>query len=404
MPAVRSVSVNFFVSVGSRYETEKQAGISHFVEHMLFKGTEKHPTGAELCSIIEGVGGIFNGGTDKELTLYWTKVARDHMGLAFDVICDLLLNSRFTIEDFEKERQVIIEEISMAKDTPSQRVTMLIDELLWPNNPLGRDVAGTRASVTKITREQLMDYFNLYYRPSNIVVAVAGNVVHEEVTATITEKLGKWLPGETHPTFIPWKGGPIKKRVAIEKRDTEQTQVSLALPGISTNDPRRFTLDLLNVILGEGMSSRLFTQIRDKLGLAYSINSYTEHFLDTGAVEVSAGVDVKNLRVAITAILEELRKLKEPLPEAEIHKAKELSKGRLALRTEDTRTVAGWIGGQEVLTDKILSFDDVISSLEKVTQDDLHQLANDLLVGDNLRLAVVGPISPDEPLEDLLKI
>ncbi len=403
MPALRSVSVNFFIGTGSRYETDRRAGISHFIEHLSFKGTRKRPTGTDICSVIEGVGGLFNGGTDKEITLYWTKVAREHLPLALDVLSDMLLNSRFDPADIERERQVIIEEISMARDTPSQRVSMLIDELLWPHNPLGRDVAGTRQSVSRMSRNMILDHHRRFYQPSNIVVAVAGNVKHEAIVDAISDTLGKWTAKVPHPSYTPWQGG-MGRRVVIENRDTEQTQVSLALPGIPVNDPRRFALDLMNIILGEGMSSRLFTQIRDKLGLAYSINSYTEHFLDTGAIEVNAGVDVRNLRVAISAILEELRKLKEPLPEAEIMKAKELSRGRLSLRLEDSRSVAGWIGGQEVLTGQVLTFDDVIKAIRAVTREQICQLANDLLVGDQLRLSVVGPVPEDEPLEDLLQL
>ena len=190
----------------------------------------------------------------------------------------------------------------------------------------------------------------------------------------------------------------------IEKRETEQTQMILALPGLSITHPDRFKLDLLNVILGEGMSSRLFTEIRDNLGLAYSIQSYTEHLLDTGATAISAGVDTKNLPVAIKAILQELHRLKEPVPEPELIKAKEFSKGRILLRLEDSRSVSGWVGGQEILTGNILTVDDVLAIIDAITAEELQKLAEEMLVAEGLRLAVVGPIDPDEPLEDLLKI
>ena len=203
------------------------------------------------------------------------------------------------------------------------------------------------------------------------------------------------------PATTPYRG-KMARRVLIENRDTEQTQLCLALPGISIVHPDRFKLDLLNVILGEGMSSRLFTVIRDKLGLAYSIQSYAEHFLDTGAMTVSAGVDAKNLPVAIKAILAELARLKEPIPEAELAKAKELFKGRILLRMEDSRSVSGWLGGQEILTGEILTVDEVIGIVEAITAAELRQLAEELLVPEQMRLAVVGPISPEEPLEDLL--
>jgi predicted Zn-dependent peptidase len=403
MPHTRSVSISFFIGAGSRYEDDKHAGISHFIEHMLFKGTKKRPTSFEVCTPIEGVGGMLNAGTDKELTIYWCKIAQSHFLNALDVLVDILLNSLFDPTEIEKERQVIIEEINMSLDSPPQRVSMLIDELLWPGHALGRDVAGTRDSVTAINREMMLDYLAGQYQPDNAVLAIAGDIRHKEVVAAVNRAVAGWKKNRSRAGFSPYKD-EIGRRVLIEKRDTEQTQLCLALPGLSIVDPRRFKLDLLNVILGEGMTSRLFMEIRDKMGLAYSIQSYAEHFLDTGVVAISAGVDAKNLPVAVKAILAELARLKEAVPEAELSKAKELFKGRILLRMEDSRSVAGWMGGQEILNGKILTIDEVIAIIDAVTAEELQKLAGQLLVGEKLRLAVVGPISPDEPLEGLLKI
>jgi predicted Zn-dependent peptidase len=403
MPHTRSVSINFFIGTGSRYEDDKEAGISHFIEHMLFKGTPKRPTPAEVCTVVEGVGGMINAGTDKELTIYWCKIAQSHFHNALDVLVDILLNSLFDPAEIEKERQVIIEEINMSLDAPPSRVSMLIDELLWPGHPLGRDVAGTRESVAAISREMMLDYLSRRYQPDNVVLSIAGDINRKEVVAAVECAVAGWKKGKPRAGFTPYKD-QMGRRVLIEKRDTEQTQLCLALPGLSIVDPRRFKMDLLNVILGEGMSSRLFTEIRDKLGLAYSIQSYAEHFLDTGVMAVSAGVDAKNLPVAIKAILGELSRLKEIIPGAEVSKAKELFKGRILLRMEDSRSVAGWMGGQEILTGEILTVDQVISIVDAITSEELQKLAEELLIGEKLRLAVVGPISADEPLEQLLKI
>jgi predicted Zn-dependent peptidase len=403
MPHTRSVSISFFIGAGSRYETEAQAGISHFIEHVCFKGTDKRPTSTEICTVIECVGGILNAGTDKELTIYWCKVAEPHFASAFDVLVDILLNSRFDPVEIEKERQVIIEEINMSLDSPAQRVSMLIDELIWPGHPLGRDIAGSKESVAAISRDMMLDYLAGQYQPDNTVLAIAGDIQHEAVADAVTRALAGWSKRRPRPGFVPYQVNP-GRRVLIEKRDTEQTQMCLALPGLSITHPDRFKLDLLNVILGEGMSSRLFIEIRDKLGLAYSIQSYAEHFLDTGAMTISAGVDNKNLPVAARAIITELARLKETIPEAELTKAKELFKGRLWLRMEDSRSVAGWMGGQEILTGRILTIDDVIAIVDAITAAELQQLAKELLVGEKLRLTAVGPISPDEPLEDLLKL
>ncbi len=403
MPHTRSVSISFFVGAGSRYETGEQAGISHFIEHVCFKGTEKRPTSAEICTVIEGVGGMLNAATDKELTIYWCKVAQSHFASALDVLADILVNSTFNSVEIEKERQVIIEEINMSLDSPSQRVSMLIDELMWPGHALGRDIAGSRESVAAINRDMMLDYLSRQYQPGNIVLAIAGDIEHKEVADAVSRAVTGWVGRKPRLDFTPYRG-KIGRRVLVEKRDTEQTQLCLAMPGLSISHPERFKLDMLNVILGEGMSSRLFTEIRDKLGLAYSIHSYAEHLLDTGSIAVSAGVDNKNLKVAVRAILEELSRLKELIPEAELLKAKELSKGRLWLRMEDSRSVSGWMGGQELLTGKILTIDEVIAIIDAITAEELRKLAGKLLVGEGLRLAVVGPISPDEPLEDLLKL
>jgi predicted Zn-dependent peptidase len=403
MPHTRSVAISFFIGAGSRYEDDKHAGISHFIEHMLFKGTKKRPTSVEICTPIEGVGGMLNAGTDKELTIYWCKIARSHFPSALDVLVDILINSLFASDEIEKERQVIIEEINMSLDSPPQRVSMLIDELLWPGQAMGRDVAGTRESVAAISREMMLDYLFRQYQPDNVVLAIAGDIRHKEVVAAVDRAVAGWKKGKPRAGFTPYKD-QMGRRVLIEKRDTEQTQLCLALPGLSIVDPRRFKLDLLNVILGEGMSSRLFAEIRDRLGLAYSIQSYAEHFLDNGVLAVSAGVDAKNLPVAVRAILAELTRLKEAIPEAELSKAKELFKGRILLRMEDSRSVSGWMGGQEILTGEILTVDEVITIVDAVTTQELKKLAEELLVGEKLRLAVVGPISPDEPLEELLKL
>ncbi len=403
MPHTHSVSINFFVGAGSRYETEAQAGISHFIEHLLFRGTSKRPTSREISVAIEGVGGILNGGTDKELTIYWSKVAQPHFPFAFSVLLDMLLGSRFDPVDIEKERQIIVEEINMCHDSPSQRVSMLIDELLWPGHSLGRDIAGSKESVALITRDMMLDYLSTRYQPANMVLAIAGDIQHQAVVAMVNQAVSEWTNRKQLSEYSAYKE-QLPCRLRIETRETEQAQMCLAVPGLSLSHPKRFTLDLLNVILGEGMSSRLFTEIRDKMGLAYSIQSYAEHFLDTGSVIIAAGVDPKNLTVAIKAILEELDRLKGIISEVELVKAKEFAKGRLLLRMEDSRNVAGWIGGQEILLGQVLSVDQVISIIDTITAEDIQQLARELLVAAKLRLAVVGPVPQGEPLEELLKL
>jgi len=403
LPHTRSVSVGIFIGVGARYETEEQAGISHFIEHLLFRGTSKRVTAKEISEAIEGVGGSLNGGTDKELTLYWGRVAQPNFLLALDVLADMLLNSKLDAEDIEKERQIIIEEMHMTKDSPSQQVHMLADEILWPGHPLGRDIAGTKQSMATISRDMMTGYLENKYLPGNTVISISGNIQHQEAVDAVSQVTGGWTNSKSCPDYPAYEE-QTNPRLLLEKRDTEQVHLCLALPGLSLLDSRRYTLGLLNVILGEGMSSRLFTEIRDKLGLAYSIHSYIDHFLDSGAVTVYAGVEPKNLPVAVKAITEQLSKLKEPISEPELSKAKELSKGRLLLRMEDTRSVTGWMGGQEALTGEILSVDQVVANIEAITTDQLNELARELLVSDGLRLAAVGPVTGEDALDALLKL
>ena len=403
MPHTRAVSINFFIGTGSRYEDDVHAGISHFIEHLCFRGTPKRPTAREISGAIEGTGGALNAGTDKELTVYWCKVAQPHFPLALDVLVDILLNSRFDPSDLEKERQVIIEEINMCNDSPAHRVDLLIEELLWPGHPLGRDIAGSKDSVTAMTRDMMFAYLAEQYQPGNTVLSIAGAVEHEEVVTAVDRAMGGWKNKQPSIKYAAYTERTAQQ-VTVEKRDTEQVHLCLALPALSIHHPQRFALSLLNIMLGEGMSSRLFTEIRDRLGLAYSIHSFIEHFADTGALTVAAGVDTAKLPVAVRAILEELAKLREPVPESELDKAKELFKGRLMLRLEDSRNVAGWMGGEEILTGHVRSIEEVLAIIDAVTTQELRQLAIELLAGEKLRLAVVGPVEPDGSLEKLLKL
>src|SRR4030042_787744 len=365
LPQTRSVCVGVFIGTGSRYERDDEAGVSHFIEHLCFKGTQRRATSKEISGAIEGVGGILNAGTDRELTVYWCKVARPHFHLAVDVIADMLSHSKFDPEDIEKERHVITEEINMGLDSPQNRVDTLIDELMWSNQPLGRDVIGTKVTIAAFNRQNMLDYLTQQYLANNTVVSIAGDIAHEEVVDSLSEALGSWHSGVPR-AYYPANDKQCQPKLRVEQRDTEQVHLCLAVPGFSLNHPDRFTLDLLSVILGGGMSSRLFLEIRERQGLASAIHSYTDHFLDTGSLTVYAGIDPQRLSIAIEAILAELNRLKEGIPELELSKAKELCKGRLLLRMEDTRSVAGWLGGQELLLGDILSVDQVVSIIDSI--------------------------------------
>ena len=404
MPHTRSACICIFIGAGSRYESAAEAGLSHFIEHLCFKGTQRRATAREISEAIEGVGGLLNAGTDRELTYYWAKVARQHYSLCLNVLVDMLRNSKFEPEELEKERKVIIEELNRCLDSPSERVDMLIDELVWPDQALGRDVAGSRETVSKLSREMVLSYLGSQYGPTSAVVSVAGNIDHDEVVASVAETFAGW-PQATPRPWYPVEGEQASARSRVETRPTEQAHLCLAVPGVSLLHPDRFTLDLLNVVLGEGMSSRLFLEVREKRGLAYAVHSFVSHFMDSGAVTIYAGVDPQRLEGAVGAILGELAWLREErVPGLELTKAKEMAKGRMLLRMEDTMSVARWLGAQELLMGRILTVDDVLAIVDAITAEDIQRVAGDLLLSTKLNLAVVGPLDKEANLQALLKL
>ena len=403
MPHTRSVCLAFFVGSGSCYEREEEAGISHFVEHMCFKGTGRRPTAKEISQDIEGVGGIINASTGEEMTLFWCKVASAHFPLALDVLSDLLLNPRLDAGNIERERQVIIEEINMNMDIPQQRVNMLIDELLWPEQPLGREIIGSKETVAAITREGMVKHLARWYLPNNIVVSVAGNIKPDEVVGAVESVFRNLTAGRVAVGY-PTDSRQDVPRLRLEHKDSEQVHLCLGVHGVSYSQPQRFTLGLLNAALGVGMSSRLFVEVREKKGLAYDIHSYVEHFRNSGSWVVYAGIDPNKVEAAVATIMEELARLREGITPEELRRAKELSKGRMQLRLEDSQDMSSWLGSQELLRGGILDMDEVISIVDAITGDEVREVAREVLNGNGLNLALVGPVKEEEPLEGLLKL
>jgi len=405
LPHVSSVSIIFFVGAGSCYETDSEAGISHFIEHLCFRGTKRRLTSREVSEVIENKGGILNGGTDKELTVFWCKVASQHLTPAFELLCDLLRNSRFDTRDIDIERQIISEEINMSLDSPQQRVDMLIDELLWPGQPLGRDCAGRKEVVGDLTRSQILDFYQKHYIPNNIVISIAGDIDGVKVTDVITENLADWQPADNN-LYLFQSGKPeISSKIGIEKRDSEQVNVCLGMLGLSRSNPDRFAADLANAILGEGMSSRLFVELRENQGLVYDISSCVVHYATSGSFVVAAGVTPTKLNNAIDSILGQLSRIKNDVSVSELETAKEMAKGRLLLALEDSRTIANWYGAQEVLSDTILDVDDVISRIEAVKLEDVKRVLEQYFLTKELRLAVVGPVNGTEKsFSDMLRL
>lgn len=402
MPHTYSVAITIYIGAGSRYERKEHAGLSHFVEHLCFKGSQKHPTSKDISEAIDRVGGMLNGATDRELTVYHCKVAAPHFPLALDVLVDLVRAPRFEPQEMEKERQVILEELAMIADIPSQLVDLDIDQALWADQPLGWDVAGTEESVKAIDRQMALDYLSRQYVPNNIVVSMAGNVdprqAQEQVAAFWRD-----CPSGSPSSWFPTTDGQ-GPRCTLRYKKSEQAHLCLAVRGLPLQHPDRHALALLSVILGEGMSSRLFLELRERLGLVYDIHSYVSHFLDSGAFTIYAGVDPARTVDALKVILSELVRLRDGVDEEELVKAKELSKGRLLLRLEDTRSVAGWMGGQELLLGEVRTPDQVLDLLEAVTVQDVQRVARALLVNDQLHMAIVGPFRSDRRFAPLLKL
>jgi predicted Zn-dependent peptidase len=403
MPHTRSVAISIYVGAGSRYETPKEAGVSHFLEHLCFKGTAKRPEAQMISEAIDGVGGIINAATDREYTVFYAKVAAPHLELALDVLCDLIQAPLLDQVELEKERKVVLEELASVADSPGQQADLLLDELLWPDQPLGWDVAGTTESVNGLTRDLIADYVRRQYVPNNVVVAVAGNIDEDHVVGLLDSRLGT-MPEGKPDTWFPAKDGQTETRCQLKFKRTEQTHVALGLHALPLGHPDRHALDLISVLFGESMSSRLFVELRERQGLCYDVNSYVTHFKDTGSFGVYAAVDPSNGPKAVEALMTELRRLDDGIPLEELNRARELAKGRLLLRMEDTRAVSGWLGGQEILMNEILSPEDVVARLDAVTPDDMTRVARDLLRPGQLNLAVVGPHRSEKRFLPLLML
>lgn len=379
---------------GSRVEDDRLAGVSHFIEHLFFKGTESRPTAKEIADAIEGVGGFINASTDKELTAYWARVPAEHIELALDVLFDIVSRSKLDPADIERERTVILEELRMYQDQPQDFVQNLLEELIWPGHPLGRDIAGTEESVSRLTRDDVLEYADMHYRLPNLVIGAAGSLDASRTMSAITARLS--LPAQANGSANVAPPAPLTAaQVLVRKRNTEQAHVCLGMRALSYLDRDRYALDLLNTVLGEGMSSRLFLNIRERLALAYDVHSFTQKHRDTGYLGVYIGVDPKKAVDAVNAVVAELHALAEAEVSAgELNRAKEFTKGRLRLELETTNGVAFWLTYQELLLGQIQTIDEELALVDAVTAADVKRVAQQLL-GQSMQMAVIGPFSRD---------
>jgi predicted Zn-dependent peptidase len=394
MPERQSASVVLMFAGGSRLEDDRLAGVSHFIEHLYFKGTARRPTSKEIADAIEGVGGFINASTDKELTAYWARVPSEHISLGLDVLFDIVSNSRLDPADVERERMVILEELRMYQDQPQDLVQNLFEELIWPGHPLGRDIAGTEESVSRIDRDDILEYADAHYRLPNLVIGAAGAL---DVPATIADvRRNLSLRADLDGAMSASPPGPLDgPRVLVRRRNTEQAHICLGTRAFSYLHPDRYAFDLLNTVLGEGMSSRLFLNIRERLGLAYDVHSFTQKHRDTGYLGVYIGVDPKKAVDAVNAVMAELRSLADAdvAPE-ELARAKEFTKGRLRLELETTNGVAFWLTYQESLLGEIKTIEDELALVDAVTAADVRRSAEEVMRAP-MQMSVIGPFTRD---------
>ena len=403
LPSARSVSIAAYVLAGSRLETAGQVGVAHFMEHLTFKGTTAYPTTRAISEAIEGVGGSFNAATDRESTVYWVRVPRRETARAMDVVGELIVRPRLEPADIQSERAVIIEEIRSYLDDPSEYCQILFQTAMFGDGPLGREICGEELDIEALTAAAIHEFWRDAYRPANTVVAIVGDLAHEEATTLASAAFG--TGNGIVPGYAPAPALPAGPRVRTGKRDTSQAQVCVGVPALRRDHPDSWTLAVLNAVLGDGMSSRLFLSVREELGLAYDVSSGLVDYADAGALEVSAGVDPASIPAALEAILVELARLRDdPVPEAELIKAKRYLSGGLELRMDDTRHVASWIGGQEALHDRVLTLEEALEAVDAVDAAAVRRLAGQLFRDEALRLAAVAPARYLRGLEKHLRL
>lgn len=404
MPNLESVTAMIGVAAGSRYEGAKVQGLAHFTEHMMFKGTEKRPTTLAISSELDSIGAHFNAATGEEQTVYFVRAEAKNLHQIIEVLTDLVFHSKFDPKEIELEKGVILEELRMYRDQPREWVLNLSNKLLFGSHPLGREIVGTEKTIGGITRDDFLSYLGDWYQPGRIAVCVAGKMEQSEAFGEVEEFLGKLPVGESSLP-LAFAANQKEPLVLIEERPTDQTHFVLSLRAYPRNHPGREKLEVLTTILGGGMSSRLFTEVRERRGLAYYIGADWEDFADCGALIVHAGVNNANAVNAIQVALAELKKAKDQLvPEKELKKAKEILRGDLVLGLESTSGACSFFLEQEILENKIETPEEKIKKIDAVTPEDVHKVAQELFVDQGLNLALIGPFSNPEKFRSLLRL
>lgn len=406
MPSLESATVLVMVGAGSRYETRETNGISHFLEHMAFKGTEKRPTAMEISSVIDGMGGEFNAFTGKESTGYYIKSAKARVETSFDVLSDMLMHSKLDSSEIQKERGVITEEINLYEDMPARKIGDIYERLLYGDTPMGWDIAGEKEVIQKIQRENFVSYMGRLYSADNITVVVAGGVKEKEALS-LAEKYFSAMKRFKTDKPVPVKEAQVKPTVFVKHKQTEQIHVALGVRTVSLHSKKRYPLTVLSAILGGGMSSRLFHEVREKRGLAYYVRSSSDEYTDAGTLVSTAGIDPKRVEEAIKVMVSEYAKIatgKMDLKSDELRKAKEYLKGHLVLDLEDSKSVAGYYASQELLEERIENPDEALDKIEAVTKEEVEAVGKEFFKEKGLNLAVIGKFDDGQKLESLLKL
>ena len=403
MPQVQSVACFIMLAAGSRYETPETSGIAHFAEHMFFKGTERRPTAQQIGLELDGIGAEFNAFTGKEYTGYYVKCAAEHRRHSFDVLVDMLRHSKFDPEEIEREKGVIVEEMNMYFDTPRDYISGVYHQLLYGDTPLGWDIIGRKETVRAATRETFLDYIQQWYRAPRMVVGVAGNFP-EGVQDELEELLAEIETGDPGaPPPLEGAANGSAPRVKVYSKESDQAHICIGVPSYPLDHPDRYALQIVGTVLGTGMSSRLFTEVRERRGLAYYVFATNHSYTDTGTLYSQAGVDITRIDEAVETIARELRKIAaEPVPADELEKAKNVAKGRFVLQTESPHGMIMFGLRREVLEGRAPEPEEVLAGIDAVTADDVQRVAADVLGGKGLNLALIGPFDDAEHFEKLL--
>jgi len=399
----RAVTVLFLVSVGSRYEEARLSGVSHFLEHMFYKGTPTRPTALDISKALDSVGADYNAFTSEESTGFYVRCASEHYKLALDILTDILYHSKFDPKEVEKEKAVIAEEINMRQDIPQEQVAEFLKQLVYDGHPLSREITGQKETIMKFSQEDLLKYKEEHYQPPKIIIATSGGGDPAEWLLKIKEKFAT-LPKEISPDYEKFQTSQEKPKLSVHTRQTDQAHLMIAFRTVPVGDPLWHTWKVANNLLGESMSSRLFTEVREKRGLAYYIHTAMGEFSDNGISVIAAGVNISKAQEAVKVILEEINRLKTNLVDSdELKRAKENLKGRLYLSLEESFNVAEYLANEELILGKIDDPDVLIAKYEKVTAQDLQKFAREFFVAKNLNLAIIGPFKEQEKYQKILE-